>query len=149
MPHNKSRTHQRAEDERAKYNCALALILFLSPALHAEVQAGLIHIQVVPYHSREDLEARGFIVNGTHFADFDSFRESGNKSFIRPDLIFDTPTICVSCAESSGQFVATLELVYWPDYSAFAEKSHFETLHLIRLISRPLPETLYRHKQGE
>ena len=47
MGHNKSRAKQRATEEKAKYSCALALILFLSPALHAEVKAGLIYLQVV------------------------------------------------------------------------------------------------------
>ena len=151
MGHNKSRAKQRETEEKAKYSCALALILFLSPALHAEVKAGVIHLQVVPFHSREDLEARGYVVNGSHFADFDSFGVDCNPSFIRPDLIFDQPTICVSCAETSpgsGQFDATLELVYWPNLTEFAQKKHFECLHLIRLVSRPLPETQYRHRQG-
>ena len=118
MGRNKSRAKQRAIEEKAKHSSALALIASLSPALHAEVKANSIRIQVVPYHSREDLEAKGFVVNGSHFADFDSFRVDGNPSFIRPDLVFKQPTICVSCAETSpgsGQFDATLELVYWPN----------------------------------
>ena len=151
MGHNKSRAKQRAIEEKAKYSSALALVESLSPALHAEVKANSIQIQVVPYHSREDLEAKGFVVNGSHFADFDSFRVDGNPSFIRPDLIFDQPTICVSCAETSpgsGQFDATLELVYWPNLTEFAQKKHFDTLHFIKLVSRPLPESQYRHRQG-
>ena len=145
---NKKRAAERAQREEAKLLCAIALVGLLSPALAAEVSAGVVEVAVVPYHSKEDLRKRGYTVDGTVFADFDKFREDNNPYFIRPDLIFSTPTICVSVdTTDSGELDATLELVYWPGLE-FDVKNHFNVLHLIRLISSPLPETQYRHKQG-
>jgi len=149
MVFNKKRTSERAQHEQAKLVCAIALVGLLSPALAAEVAAGVVQVVVVPYHSREDLRKRGYVVDGSVFADFDKFRDDNNPYFIRPDLIFSTPTICVSVESgANGELDATLELVYWPDLKLDTE-NHFNVLHLIRLISSPLPETQYRHRQGE
>ena len=118
MVFNKKRSAERAPSQReeAKLLCAIALVGLLSPALAAEVSAGVVQVAVVPYHTREDLRKRGYTVDGTVFADFDMFREDANPYFISPDLIFSTPTICVSVdTTDSGELDATIELVYWTD----------------------------------
>ena len=106
---------------------------------------------MVPYHSKEDLRKRGYTVNGTVFADLLTSLERMTVttpiSFVQASFSLHLPYVCLLSQLTLPELDATIELVYWPDLG-FDVRNHFNVLHLIRLVSSPLPETQYRHKQG-
>ena len=133
------------------YELAIALLLSLSPPLHALVQLGSIKVKVVNFFSKKDLIEKGVDVTGSSFSNFDDFSVLGNKWNINPDNIFHYPTIVFSVTEISTAFPsAKLEVIYLPDWSdrVSTSESDLDVLSYIRFVSYSLPESAYRKKQG-
>ena len=61
------------------YELDIALLISLSPPLHALVQLGSIKVKVVNFFSKKDLIEKGVDVTGSSFSNFDDFSVLGNK----------------------------------------------------------------------
>ena len=146
----------RDSERKWQWGLAFNFVMFHCLELQPLIVTGLLQIKVVPYSTKEELEAKGINTEGKFFASFESFSNSNNPSNIWPQLVFDTATIFVSVSGRGPPYRdvrhCCLELVYIPNMHLLRSKLllHNSVLYKIKKVSHPFPECQsYRMKQGK